>query len=778
MALALLGTGVVAFGVSRRASSQENWDSARSRFSPVATSAQTPVRQAYHESNGIPDRRAVHINGGPRSVPVPEQWPHSASSTRTSRRLNQQGKEQVGHAQARQSGYLEDGQVQSRTLRTNRPYSPPAIADRSSTDAVADSRSRSRSHEPVQTSRQITSRNRVSANQWRGPTTRPVQRIQQVNHEQWDEITESNTTVPVDSLLSPFRSRASEYPIGITTPIEEGQLRELPEQYAPWWDEVINQSMRAGNQTLKVDAESLVLDALEHSPQVTATRIEPVLREMVILEEESEFDWAAFLETKYDDGNEPIGNSLTAQGSTRFKDNVFSSQAGLRKRTTQGGDFDISQKIGYQDNNSNFFIPKQQGTARMEVNFRQPLMRGAGRTVNLSRTVLAMLDHDIAGDELQDRLQNHLVTVYQGYWYLYRARAIRLQKLRVLDRAQKIHQMLEARKGVDSVKRQVLRARAAVASRRSEIVRADMAIRNAESQLRLLVNSPDLRRHTRVELLPTELPMSAQLDVSMRGSIETAIQSRPDVARSMTRLKATSLRLGVAKNDLLPRIDLFAGAYTAGLKGGSEVGLATSNQFRTGGPGYSIGLYIEYPLGNRGARARHARREWELARALKEFEVAVETGMTEVELAVREMETSYQEMLSRFQSMIAADTEANYLMTRWQKPVDNQTTSFLLEDLLEAQERVAAEEAEFVNAQVDYVLAIVELKRSAGILLNCDSGNDITHRTVRGPSASPASESETAIPAPAPARARAPARAANSPSSPPPLKTPPPSPAE
>jgi len=45
---------------------------------------------------------------------------------------------------------------------------------------------------------------------------------------------------------------------------------------------------------------------------------------------------------------------------------------------------------------------------------------------------------------------------------------------------------------VDAVQRQVLRARAAVATRRSEIVRARTSIRNAESQLRLLVNDPVL----------------------------------------------------------------------------------------------------------------------------------------------------------------------------------------------------------------------------------------------------------------------------------------------
>ena len=81
-------------------------------------------------------------------------------------------------------------------------------------------------------------------------------------------------------------------------------------------------------------------------------------------------------------------------------------------------------------------------------------------------------------------------------------------------------------------------------------------------------------------------------------------------------------------------------------------------------------------------------------------------------------------MLARFQAMIAADTEANYLLERWRLlPGNDQTTSFLLEDVLDAQERVAAEEQDFVEAQVAYVISVVRLKRASGILLSCDCGN-------------------------------------------------------
>jgi outer membrane protein TolC len=370
-----------------------------------------------------------------------------------------------------------------------------------------------------------------------------------------------------------------------------------------------------------------------------------------------------------------------------------------------------------------------------------------------------MLDHQISEDDLQDNLQDHLLDVYTTYWNLYRARAVRLQKERLLLRAIEVDQKLTARQGIDSVRRQVLRARAAIASRRSEIARADMEVRNAESRLRLLVNSPGLKHNTVVELLPSEAPMSEYLTVSMRGSVETALQNRPDIRRAITHMKETAVRLEVSKNELLPKLDLVLGTYVAGLRGRNQIDTAWTEQFRDGRPGYTVGLTLQYPLGNRAAKARYAKREWEVARTLKEFEASVESSMSEVELAVREFETSYQEMLSRFQAMIAADTEANYLLERWRLlPGNDQTTSFLLEDLLDAQERVAMEEKDFVEAQVAYVLSVVQLKRASGILLSCDCGNSPVSFMTPAPRYSGQPESLTqpngqrpALPVPSPA---------------------------
>ncbi len=561
---------------------------------------------------------------------------------------------------------------------------------------------------------EVTPRARVSAGSWSGPSQKSLGPLPGVH---FDNPYQDDS--PAEDYVSPYFGRTGTYP---DQEMSAGtiDLVELPADFAPWWDAVINQPMRAGTATSQqVGVESLTMAALEHSPQVTAIRIDPAIREAVICEEQAFFDWTAFLDTTYDDKNDPVGNTLTTGGASRFSDKIGASRGGFRKRTINGGRFDVAQRLAWEQTNSNFFVPNPQGQTRLEMNFTQPLMRGAGYVYNQSRIVLAEVDKGLSQQEMLEKLQDHLVQVYDTYWLIYKSRAVRLQKERLLGRAKQIQEQLEARRGVDSIRRQILRASAAVASRKAEIARAEMAIRNSESRLRLLVNSPDLKRQTQVELLPADLPLSQLVPISMKASAESALQHRPDIKAAIQKMKGTSVQLNMAKNEFLPKLDLVLSTYTAGLQGKGDTAAAFGNQFTDGRPGFGVGLLFEYPLGNRAAGARQDRREWEVAKALKDFEATIETSLTDVEIAVREMETSYREMLARFQSMIAAETEASYLQERWRLlPGNDQTLSFLLEDVLDAQERVTTEEQDFVTAQVNYVLSLVRVKRAMGVLLS------------------------------------------------------------
>ena len=526
--------------------------------------------------------------------------------------------------------------------------------------------------------------------------------------------------------LEPYLARA-ENANGIGDELPE-QLPELPQDFVAWWDARVRRPLDRRRSELSVGVDSLVCGAVEYSPYIQAVSVEPGIRRTTLVEEHAEFDWKAYLESSFDDKNDPIGNTLTTgNNDSRFKDQIWSGSGGLRRKTSTGGTLDVGQRLGDQRNNSRFLLPNPQATSRLELSYSQPLLNGAGSAYNQSRILLASIDGDAAQDKVAEELQEHLLKVTQTYWELYRARAVYLQRMRMLQEAESILENLMGRQQVDALERQILRARSAVANRRSEIARATTTIRNAESQLRMLVNDPVLIQSSSLEFVPFDTPLTRSVPIAVPDALNTALLNRPDISQAIRNLRSTTVRLGVAKQDVLPQLDLVVSTYVAGLEGDSRVFSAFGNQFADGRPGYSVGLLFKVPLGNRAANARLERRQLEMIRATSMFRNTVEQALTETEQAIREAITTHREMVGKFESMVAAGNETNYLIDRWQTlPGLDDSATLLLEDLLDSQTRLVDEESTFVTAQVSYSLSLVRLRRSMGTLLRIDhfSGNE------------------------------------------------------
>ena len=523
-------------------------------------------------------------------------------------------------------------------------------------------------------------------------------------------------------LLTPYTSRiASSWGIeslnsgSLGTPADGMALN-----YRGWWEEQVASPVGIGKGHLEVSVDGLIHNALRFSPHIQVAATAPHILRTSVFEESASFDWNSFVESQYVNQNDPIGNTLTTgNDDDRFRQQEWFARGGLSRRTLNGGDLEVVQRLGHLDNNSRFLDPRNQGSSRLELNFRQPILNGRGQAVNQSLIVLADIDFRSASDDFMSELQLHLVSVTESYWELVRARAVYLQRVRLLESAEKILRYLEGRSKVDSLQRQVLRARAAVAQRKSEIARSLTSIKNAQSRLRLLVNSPDISNAGSMEFTPLDIPQlqHGPLSIELADVMSTALMHRPDISRSIRDLHAASVRLGVARNDILPKLDMIVGTYVAGLDGDSDVFNSWVRQFREGSPGFNVGFEYEFPIGNRAAQARQQRREWESTRSLHLFRQTVETALTEVEVAAREVETTYQEMVGRFHSMAAAERETSYLADRWQTlPELNDSVTLLLEDLLDSQERLADEESAFVSAQVQYSISIVRLKQTMGTL--------------------------------------------------------------
>ncbi len=496
------------------------------------------------------------------------------------------------------------------------------------------------------------------------------------------------------------------------------RLTAVPAGFVPWWQQAVTRPLRAAPDTYPIDLDALVIAALAYSPRVRAVSEDVLIQQTAVVEARAAFDVSAFAESKFFRRSDPTGNDLETGGPPRWREADWGFSAGLRKRTPLGGSWEIAQRIGIRDSNSLFFNPDQQGNARLSLSFDQPLLNGFGRPYNTSLIVLAELDTTIAMDETIASLQQQLTQVADMYWELYLQRSVLAQKYRHLERAQVVLEELEQRRDIDALESQIIRARAAVAARQAELARSDANIRNTEARIRTLTNAPELQGSPHAELIPMDPPETTRIDVDLQDALVTALQHRPEIDAASQEIRAASVRLNMSKKELLPALDLVLETYVSGIDGGYDIAQSFADQFSEGEPGYSAGLLFEVPLQRRAAKARLQRRCLQLRQVTERLDEIIQMLSTDVEIAVREVHATYQEMAGKYHSMVAAQAEVDDARQRWQLMAgEERSGSLLLEDLLDAQDRLVVEEYGFALAQRSYAVSQTQLKRATGTLL-------------------------------------------------------------
>jgi len=525
-------------------------------------------------------------------------------------------------------------------------------------------------------------------------------------------------------------------PTDVVEPLDRTELDlSIPADWRPWWRPTATQAILGRPQRLDIDLDAIVLGSLMHSAQIKVLRDVPAIQETAIAEAHAQFDVQSFVESKFADTSEPVGSTLTTGGPPRYLDQNWYSSAGVRQLGPTGARLEAAQKLGYEDSNSVFFVPDQQGTARLSLSVTQPLLNGAGRMYNTSNVLLAQIDAKIAHDQYSRDLQNVVLDVQRAYWDLYLQRVVLLQKRKLFQQGRKIYGELDARRDVDVVKSQLARAKGAVATRGAAVIRQEALVLNAEARLRTLVNDPVLGSVEHQELVPIQLPIETPQSVGLQDSLVLALGNRPEIDLATRELRAARVRLNVSDHELMPVLNLILASYVSGLEGDAAIGRAFEDQFAAGRPSYSAGLLLEYPFGNRAAQARLKRRRLELRQLTNQLEATTANVRLEVETAVREIATAHREMISHYHAIRGGEAEIEHLERRWRLlPGDQPAAGIVLDDLLNAQERLSRAEASYTDTLVAYNVALVQLKRATGVLLQCQPIETAAHLPTRGSS--------------------------------------------
>lgn len=525
-----------------------------------------------------------------------------------------------------------------------------------------------------------------------------------------------NLTEPIGA-PSPFSGYLENPPV--ENPIQNTSQAALV-QTIPWWQEqcsspILTMEM---NKVCRASLEQLVWQSMQFSPKVQSILIVPKIQRTDIQIATGEFDRRRVANTNYHDTSDPVGNTLTTGGPNRFNEQFWENSIGVRDRNTFGGKTELSQLFNARDNNSLFFKPNNQADTKFSLNYTQPLMRGSGRYYNTSSIRVAGLKTNQAIATANRELQNHAMDVINTYWELVLHRYLLEQARKGQERLKAIKEQLMNRQGRDLVKTHLSRATAAIAIQQGQIETAKNNILGLQQSLRQLVNAPELDDLNCFEIVPLTLPATELPVFPIEEELIAALNHRGDILTIQETIQIAVVQKNLAVNELRPQLDLDTSSYVRGLNGNNAFARSYGNQFDSGRPSLQAGLTYQSPVRNRSAKANLTSRQLEIAKLQQDYASELGKARADIITAYLSARASYETTMAAIESTLASRDEVDGHKLGFENFYgDNPSPSNVLNDLLDAENRLIIAENSWATKQIQHMLALVKIKYESGTLM-------------------------------------------------------------
>ena len=373
----------------------------------------------------------------------------------------------------------------------------------------------------------------------------------------------------------------------------------------------------------------------------------------------------------------------------------------------------------------NYFNPYYDSSLNLQ--FTQPLLRGAGRFANTALVKIARRSLEQSRSSFEAQINDAILQVVSQYWNAVQARG-------ALDVQQKSLKLAEASYERDNRSLElgalppldIYRSQSEVAARKVGVIQAGYALTQAEEDLRLTIGADrDPQMHA-LELQLTEKPQPTgePESIDAETALAQALSQRPelDVVKDSLANDDTSIRL--AHNQLEPNLSLTGFYQTSGL-GGNQYNLTTGQLIAAGGlgssmnqlfgfgyPGYGGTLSLTLPVRNRGGQATLGNALVSRTRDLHTGGQIREQITLEVHDAVHQLEEARLALSAGTSSFELAQKSLTSEQRKFELGAE---TNFFV---LDAQTKLAQAELTLLQTQVGYRIALAAVGHATGDLLS------------------------------------------------------------
>ena len=467
--------------------------------------------------------------------------------------------------------------------------------------------------------------------------------------------------------------------------------------------------------TVKLTLQEAILLTLSNNIDIKVERLHPQIAQTDIEAEESVFDPAVTTEISKQVSRQQSEVAVFLTGSPEPFQNNIDINAGLEKKLKTGA----RAALRFENNRlrSNSFV--QQFNPSWSTDFTlsviQPLLKDFGRQFNLGPIVIAKNNKSISDLQFRKRVIDIVTAVKEAYWDLVLALELLDVSKQAVRQAKELEEINRAKVEVGQLAPiDVIEAEAGVAGREEAVILDEDRIGDVEDRLKALLNPNGGVALLAVSVIPADRPMDGEVRFSLAREIDTALKNRPDYLQTKTELGNRLVSVKLAKNQVLPRVDLVASAGLNGLGGKYE------DAFREmDGDFYDlrIGLRFEYALGNRAAKSRLVRRKLEQQQVELRISDLEKNISLEVREGIRQVETDFKRIRTTRVARRLAEKKLEAEQAK--HDVGIATTK----DVLDFQFDLAFARSRESRALIDYNNSLVRLYQRLGTTLE---QNDIT----------------------------------------------------
>lgn len=477
----------------------------------------------------------------------------------------------------------------------------------------------------------------------------------------------------------------------------------------------------AASQTLRLSVDEAVKMAVDRNLDLAAARIDPQISDTGVAAALGAFRPVFSTSVQRNNQLQPPASFLVPSAT---RTDVVSSSVGVNQRLSRFGTaYDVSWTAAHTDSDSflNSFNPLVQ--SGLAVNVSQPLLRDRVTDSARQQVIAQRIGRDIADTRLREVMVHTVADVKRTYWHLVSATANVEARRSVLELARELVRVNQVKVDVgQSPPLDLVSAQAEVAADEEQVIIAETAVRQIEDQLRTLVFDTSDRRVWGVTIEPSDPPPGGMVSPDVDAAVTTALRDRADLARARKDIENARTTVRFTGNQRLPDVRLNVSYLASGL-GGDEVlrtgtfpgtvigsGAATgfasvlTQVFRSRYPTWSVGINVNYPLGQATEEANYARARLEQRQSEERLKASESRAIQQI----RDAGWKIGMNAKRIDTTRAARELAEQRLDAERRRFDvGMSTSFLV---IQAQRDLSQAKTNELSATLAYDLALVDFE--------------------------------------------------------------------